>query len=188
MSELYKALASAVAKMPNPKFDSVNPHFKNKFASLKACDAAVKPYLAEQGLAYRQTAEGSELVTYVYGLDMELEVSRVPLVIVPDPQKQGSALTYARRYGLCAAFGLVGEDDDDGNQAAEASKSAPKPKTSADALGEMRQAFAAFRDALSLSNDEAMERMTAAVGKVDADAPVHAIEQATAWLRGQTNG
>jgi hypothetical protein len=39
-----------------------------------------------------------------------------------DPQKMGSGITYAKRYGLQAAFGLPSEDDD-GN---EASVSTPK--------------------------------------------------------------
>ena len=177
---IWAALAKAAAQMPNPKFDSTNPHFKNKFASLKACDAAVKPHLAEHGLAYRQTAEGAELVTYVYGEDTA-EVSRVPLSIVSDPQKQGSALTYARRYGLCAAFGLVGEDDDDGNGAAEAVKD--RPQTVASARDDMREAFKAFREAHGYSNDVAMAAMTEAIGEVPADAPAHRIKEAAEWLR-----
>ena len=41
----------------------------------------------------------------------------------PDPQAQGSAITYARRYSLMSLLGLVGEDDDDdGKRATEASK------------------------------------------------------------------
>ena len=39
-------------------------------------------------------------------------------VIVPaghDPQKQGSALTYARRYGLSAFFAIATDHDDDAN-------------------------------------------------------------------------
>jgi len=39
-----------------------------------------------------------------------------------DPQKMGSGITYAKRYGLQAAFGLPSEDDD-GNAA---SVSSPK--------------------------------------------------------------
>ena len=38
------------------------------------------------------------------------------LLVMPlpknDPQGYGSALTYARRYGLCALVGIVTEDDD----------------------------------------------------------------------------
>jgi hypothetical protein len=33
------------------------------------------------------------------------------------PQDMGSAMTYAKRYGLCMALGIAAEDDDDGNMA-----------------------------------------------------------------------
>lgn len=36
------------------------------------------------------------------------------------PQKQGSAITYARRYALCAILGIVPDDDDDGQSATDA--------------------------------------------------------------------
>ena len=41
-----------------------------------------------------------------------------------DPQKMGSGITYAKRYGLQSAFGLPSEDDD-GNSA-----SMPTPEVS----------------------------------------------------------
>jgi len=51
-----------------------------------------------------------------------------------DPQGQGSAVTYARRYAYMAILGLVADDDDDGNSASrprlqqrqEAAKPAPQ--------------------------------------------------------------
>lgn len=36
-----------------------------------------------------------------------------------DPQGFGSAITYAKRYALCAMLGVVADDDDDGNKASE---------------------------------------------------------------------
>lgn len=42
------------------------------------------------------------------------------------PQAVGSAITYARRYALCAVTGVVADEDDDG-QAAEASARRPAP-------------------------------------------------------------
>ena len=37
-----------------------------------------------------------------------------------DPQAHGSAITYARRYALCSALGIVADEDDDGNAATHA--------------------------------------------------------------------
>jgi len=45
----------------------------------------------------------------------------IPLVSkdANDPQKLGGSITYARRYGMCALLGIVGDDDDDANLASE---------------------------------------------------------------------
>jgi hypothetical protein len=48
-----------------------------------------------------------------------------------DAQGQGSAITYARRYALCAVLNLVADDDDDGARAA-AGRSQQTPRNSPD--------------------------------------------------------
>lgn len=189
---LLDALAQAAGAMDNPKFDSTNPHFRSKFASLAACEAVVRPRLAEHGVMYRQTCArdevGSWLVTIAYGKGAEVEMSRVPLVMVAsDPQKQGSALTYAKRYGLCAAFGLAGEEDDDGNAATEATRGAQKPRKQQprastppkpqqggieapvasqtdsvldpEDMDTLRQCFVNYRNALGVDGHEALSRL-----------------------------
>jgi hypothetical protein len=45
-----------------------------------------------------------------------------------DPQGQGSAITYARRYALMAALGLVADEDDDAEAATKKSRGVPKSK------------------------------------------------------------
>ena len=46
----------------------------------------------------------------------ESQVSRTPIHVQEkdrsNPQKHGAGITYAKRYGLCAAFGLPTPDDD----------------------------------------------------------------------------
>lgn len=123
-------LAKAVGEMQNPPLDSVNPHFKNKFSSLRAVSDAVRPALAANGLAYRQTPladeSGTWVATIVYGEDGSIELARVPFTPQSNPQQNGSALTYAKRYCLQAAFGLVGEEDDDGEAASRQTPSKPR--------------------------------------------------------------
>jgi hypothetical protein len=51
-----------------------------------------------------------------------LEGSMPLMLKSADPQGQGSALTYARRYSIMAVLGLVPDEDDDGNRAQEASE------------------------------------------------------------------
>ena len=132
MSEkgLVELLIEAQAEMETPKFDSVNPHFKSRYASLGAIMAVVKPPLEKRGIRLSQP-----IVDAGDGrIAVETRVSNgeggfgvigyFPLPDVTDPQKIGSAITYARRYSLSCAFALVAEEDDDGNAAS--AKEPPK--------------------------------------------------------------
>ena len=125
MSEINKALIAARMDIHNPQFDSTNPHFKNKFASLKAVIAAVIPPMAEHGIAVIQDLKtvdgGIACYTHLYHESGE-EKTFGPLVMnatKSDPQGYASASTYARRYHLMAVGGVVGDTDDDGNAASE---------------------------------------------------------------------
>lgn len=138
-------IVAAFAEMPNPPLDSKNPHYGNRFASLLAVSNVVRPALAKHQLAYRQTVEqvndNALVTTIVYGRSDDPEddcdyirLASVPIKVVDNPQQMGSALTYAKRYCLLAAFGLVGDEDDDGNAASTSAEKKPrkasKPKAS----------------------------------------------------------
>jgi len=62
---------------------------------------------------------GPRLLTTLVHKSGEFISSAIPLHPKKpnDPQALGSALTYARRYGLCGIVGIVAGDDDDGNGA-----------------------------------------------------------------------
>lgn len=120
--ELIKAVMAFQADCPPIKFDSKNPHFKSKFASLGAIHAVINPILAKHGLAVMQFAIGGDgeagcrtVIAHESGETMEdsFTVSVKP----QDPQKACSAITYARRYGISSALNLITEEDDDGNGA-----------------------------------------------------------------------
>ncbi len=122
MNEIAKALAAAQLEMSNPRFDSQNPHFRNKFASLASVRNAVVPVLARHGIAMTQNLETTErgigCTTTLWHESGSLVFG--PLVMPatkPDAQGYGSAATYARRYSLMAVCGVVGDDDDDANAA-----------------------------------------------------------------------
>lgn len=129
---VFKKLAEVQAVIEQPKFDSTNPHFKSKFASLSECNRVVMDAVRKVGgcAVYQKScvAEGHGMVSTVFCADGEMvELSHVPYSLDSNPQKQGSGITYARRYSLCSAFCLVADEDDDGNAAsAPASKSQPK--------------------------------------------------------------
>ena len=122
LSELATALAAAQAEMTNPRFDKVNPGFRSKYASLAAVRDAVIPILARHGIAVVQnltTTEGGICcTTMLLHKSGQSLVSSLPMpASKQDAQGLGSAATYARRYGLMAMVGVVGDEDDDGNAA-----------------------------------------------------------------------
>jgi hypothetical protein len=122
---ISKALVAAQLEMKNPGFDTTNPHFKNKFASLASVRNAVIPVLAKHGISVTQevtTVEGGISCLTILTHETVQYFEYGPLVMPAskqDAQGFGSATTYAKRYSLQSAAGVVGDDDDDGNAASE---------------------------------------------------------------------
>jgi len=86
------------------------------------------------------------LVTRIIHTSGEHIEGEFPLVCKDpnDPQKLGSAVTYARRYALSAALGITADDDD--GQAAAGHTPAPAPKPQAKPAGNaMADLFAAHK-------------------------------------------
>lgn len=124
-SKLAQALVKFQADLPDIGLDSENPHFKSKFASLPKITKIVLPKLAENGLSF---TAGGVVQDGQFGLSATLlhesgeERSGFFPIIATDPQKIGSAITYARRYLLASLTGIVADADDDGNAASLPSK------------------------------------------------------------------
>lgn len=123
LDQIAPALVAAQKRLKNPEKNSVNPHFKNRYADLGASMDAAKDAFNAENISLIQTFApapyGSVGVTtlavhksgqYVGG------TVHVPLER-DNAQGVGSAATYARRYGVQAITGMVAEDDDDGNAA-----------------------------------------------------------------------
>jgi hypothetical protein len=124
INDLAAALAKAQAEIQNPKFDSVNPHFKSKFASLAAVRNAIVPVFAKHGLSVLQNltmAPDKSIACETIILHSSGQQMRLGPLVMPasknDAQGLGSAATYARRYSLLGMAGVAGEEDDDGNAA-----------------------------------------------------------------------
>lgn len=133
-SELIKALAKALPLVEGATKDKANPQFKGtKYADLASVIEAIRP-VTKHGIWFRQApvehSSGACIETfYVHesGEQMSAGQCYVP-ASKNDAQGFGSAMTYCRRYGLLAAFGIAPEDDD-GNSA---SASAPPQRPIAD--------------------------------------------------------
>jgi hypothetical protein len=128
--------------------DSINPHFKSKYSDLTSVINAVN-HGAEFGLSFTQSIEYKNIIldrtqtkdettlqykeiyrdifvttTVRHLIDSDTLTCTVPVLINSNdrdnPQKMGSAITYAKRYGLQSLYGLA--SDDDGNLASEKSQ------------------------------------------------------------------
>jgi hypothetical protein len=125
MQGIATALAKAQMNMGKALKQANNPHFRSKYADLGNVMDACLPALNEAGIALIQPTGEDENGRYVetiliHGESGESLTCRVPLIVAKnDMQGYGSAVTYARRYGLMAMAGIAPEDDD-GNAAAKA--------------------------------------------------------------------
>jgi hypothetical protein len=138
MKSIASALAAAQIGMGKALKQSSNPHLKSKYADLGSVMDACLPALNEVGIAVIQPAGEDETGRYVetvfiHGESGDKLSCRVPLIVGKnDMQGYGSAVTYARRYGLMAMAGIAPEDDD-GHAASQSApqqlqrKAAPEP-------------------------------------------------------------
>lgn len=121
-SALAAALAAAQGEFPPIPRAAENPFFHSRYADLASVRAAVTPVLAAHGLAVTQhpiiTDSGPGLTTMlVHESGQWISSTMLLCMAKADPQGQGSAITYARRYALSAILGVASEEDDDGQAA-----------------------------------------------------------------------
>lgn len=128
INELAKALVGAQAEFSAVPKGSSNPFFKSKYAALPDVVQHAGPVLSKHGLAISQFIGNDELITYLIHESGQYIAHTMTLHLPKqDPQGQGSAVTYARRYAYMSALGLVADDDDDGNRGSNSKAPASKP-------------------------------------------------------------
>ena len=151
IKELSVALHRASGKFEVATFDAVNPHFKSKYATLTSVVNAVIPGLFANGLFLNhgmvKTETGYVMVTRVSHVSGEWMENETPILLSKnDMQGLGSAITYARRYGMAALLGIVSDDDDDGNAASQPPRQQNNwQKPVPDAIVKKVDAFANFK-------------------------------------------
>lgn len=118
VDKLFAALSKAQGKLLGAKKDTENPFHKSKYADLASVWEACRAALCECGLCVVQTTrqsgeKGVCVVTILGHSSGEWIRGEVYMPAQkPDAQGFGSAITYARRYGLAAIVGVAPEDDD----------------------------------------------------------------------------
>lgn len=109
----------------------VNPFFKSNYADINSVIDVCKTPLNDAGILVLQPVGHDELGDYVetiliHANSGEFVTDKMRLVPTTDPQKQGSAITYARRYALQSLLFMQAVDDD-GNTASAVSKGTTAP-------------------------------------------------------------
>ena len=121
--EAIAALAAAQKEMETPHKDATNPHYGNKYASLKSCIKAIKPALNDNDFALVQSAGRDDLGDFVETIFEHTSGGRFQSKFYLSPDKKGmqgmgSAATYAKRYGLLGLAGIEPDEDTDDDASA----------------------------------------------------------------------
>lgn len=105
-------------------FDSENPYFKSRYSSLGAIINHINKHAPKHGLSWVQFPvtgyEGMRIgvktiILHESGESLESDFT-IAFVGTKNPaQEAGAIITYLRRYGLAAAFGLYADEDNDAN-------------------------------------------------------------------------
>jgi hypothetical protein len=130
---LASALAAVQAELPKiAKGETADTgKYTYTYADLADISAAVLPLTGKHGLAFTACPTVTDAGAFVLRYKLkhtsgEEEGGDYPLSLQGGPQAQGSLITYARRYTLCAVVGVAPEDDD--GQAAQRASEQPAPK------------------------------------------------------------
>lgn len=138
--------------------------FSYEYADLADVSEQILPLLGDAGLAWicRPTynAEGKFVLSYsLVHISGEREDGQYPLPNSGTPQAMGAAISYARRYCLCAVTGAAPKgDDDDAASVPKATtaqrQSRPRPAPAATAAPSQRTAQRARVDGPALPGDD----------------------------------
>lgn len=117
-SKEIKGIATAILKaqseMKVATKDSANPFFHSNYADINSVLEACKESLNSNGISILQPVMGDFVQTILMHESGEWFMGKTRIVNAKpnDPQAQGSAITYARRYGLQSMLGMMASDDD----------------------------------------------------------------------------
>ncbi len=130
VARLAMALCLAQADIKDAKTNKKNAFIGNSYADLTAVWQACRAALTKNDLAVVQRFKDDNrgttyLETLLIHTSGESISSELPLMNVKDWHSMGSAITYARRYSLCALVGIAPDGEDDDGAAAQAGTKKP---------------------------------------------------------------
>jgi len=139
VEELIKALVKAKQAFKPVIKDKKGA--RSKYATLDSVHSAIDESLLSNGLFLTQpmtVVDGQHvLMTWIWHTSgHSISSDYYPIEKNADPQKMGAAITYARRYQLCAMLGITADEDTDAegfspsaNQQRQQPASKPAAKT-----------------------------------------------------------
>ncbi|MBG0790973.1 MAG: ERF family protein [Desulfovibrionaceae bacterium] len=124
ITELAEAMIQVQQELSPAFKDAENTFTNSRYATLHSIMNACRDALLKHGIwltQYPVSVEANQLGLVTKVVHAESGQWQASLLTMPlpknDPQGYGSAMTYARRYGLSALIGIVTESDDDGEMA-----------------------------------------------------------------------
>lgn len=132
IDKLAAALAKAQSEIESAIKNAENPTFRSKYADLAAIWLVARGPLFRNELSVVQTNSHTEkeicLDTTLLHVSGQWISGSLPLILEHnDMHGLGSAITYARRYGLAEMLGIV-QEDDDGNSAVRQTRRDQEPQ------------------------------------------------------------
>lgn len=129
ITELAEAMIQVQQTLSPALKDAENTFTNSRYATLHSIMNTCRDALLEYGIwltQYPVSVEANQLGLVTKIVHAETGQWQASLLTMPlpknDPQGYGSAMTYARRYGLSALIGIVTENDDDGDLASHQSE------------------------------------------------------------------
>lgn len=129
ITELAEAMILVQQTLSPALKDAENTFTNSRYATLHSVMNACRHALLQHGIwltQYPVSVEANQLGLVTKIVHAESGQWQASLLTMPlpknDPQGYGSAMTYARRYGLSALIGIVTENDDDGEIASRQSE------------------------------------------------------------------
>lgn len=125
--KITTALLKAQKVMGAAKKEATNPYFHSTYADLGTVMSVCKELLNENGILILQPVVGLTVETVLVHESGEWMSSETPVLCKENnnPQALGSAITYARRYGLQSMLFIPAEDDDANSATKQEAKAEP---------------------------------------------------------------
>lgn len=171
---LAAALAEFQRKLPRITKDetaqvrSEKGSYSYSYADLADVSETVLPLLGEHGLSFSARPTINESGTFVLAYELlhtsnEKRTGEYPLPANGSAQQLGSAITYARRYCLCAVVGVHPDDEDDDGATAQPQQTSQnekprQPRPNLDATGTVKKQVWEAAQRLGMSNIEELSQ------------------------------